>query len=180
MDTKNLYIIALVVGSFSAGYYYYSGKSNKLEVDSARSMTYSAEKINLIQTNEQGQVSVKAQVDRLMQDDLKHTSQFDNLNAQTYENDKVDGTFYAKVAYGYDDNQRIVLSDQVIATRFLPSGKMILTTTELTGFPKTKEIETDKQVMIDSPQSKLISQGLKANLNSGQYELFSVRGTYEP
>ena len=176
IDTKNLYIIALVVGSFS----YYSGKSNKLEVDSARNMTYSAEKINLIQTNEQGQVSVKAQVDRLMQDDLKHTSQFDNLNAQTYENDKVDGTFYAKVAYGYDDNQRIVLSDQVIATRFLPSGKMILTTTELTGFPKTKEIETDKQVMIDSPQSKLISQGLKANLNSGQYELFSVRGTYEP
>lgn len=181
IDTKNLYIIALIVGSLSAGYYYYSGKSNKLAVDSARNMTYSAEKINLIQTNEKGQVNLKAQADRLTQDETNNTSQLDDLNAQMYENGAIDGTFYAKVAYGYDDNQRVVLSDKVIATRFLPNnGKMTLTTTELTGFPETKEIETDKQVVIETPQAKFISQGLKANLNSGQYEFFSIRGTYEP
>ena len=98
----------------------------------------------------------------------------------SYQNGALDGTFYAKVAHSYDDNQRVVLSNEVVATRILPNGKMTMTTTELTGYPETKEIETDKQVVIDSPQSKMISQGLKANLNSGQYEFFSVRGTYEP
>ncbi|OTG88325.1 LPS export ABC transporter periplasmic protein LptC [Acinetobacter sp. ANC 4558] len=180
MDTKNLYITALIVGALSAGYYYYSGKSKKLDVDSARNVTYVAEKINLTQTNEKGQVYIQAQADRLVQDESKGTSQLDNFHAQSYQNGVMDGTFYAKVAYGYDDNQRVVLSDQVLVTRLLPNGKMTLTTTELTGFPETKEIETDKQVVIDSPQSKLISQGLKANLENGQYEFFSVRGTYEP
>ena len=180
MDTKNLYITALVIGSLSAGYYYYSGKSKKLETESARNMTYTAEKINLTQTNEKGQVYIQAQADRLEQDETNGTSKLDNLQAQTYQDGKLDGTFYSKVANGYDDNQRVVLSGEVVATRFLPSGKMTITTTELTGFPETKDIETDKQVVINSPQSKMISQGLKANLENGQYEFFSVRGTYEP
>lgn len=181
MDTKNLYIIALVVGCLSAGYYYYSGKSKKLDVNSSRNMTYSAEKINLTQTNDQGQVYIKAKADRLVQDEQNRTSKLDNLNAQTYKNGAIDGTFYAKVAYGYDDNQRVVLSEQVVATRVLPNnGKMTLTTTELTGFPETKNIETDKQVLVTTPQAQLTSQGLKANLESGQYEFFSVRGKYEP
>ncbi|ALH96327.1 LPS export ABC transporter periplasmic protein LptC [Acinetobacter equi] len=180
METKSLYITALIIGSLSAGYYYYSGKSKKLEVDATRSMTYAAENINLTQTNENGQVVIKAQADRLVQDESNKTSKLDNLHAQTYQNGALDGTFYAKVAHSYDDNQRVVLSNEVVATRILPNGKMTMTTTELTGYPETKEIETDKQVVIDSPQSKMISQGLKANLNSGQYEFFSVRGTYEP
>ena len=180
MDTKNLYITAIIVGLLSAGYYYYSGNSKKLDADSARNMTYAAEKINLTQTNLHGQVYVKAQADRLEQDESNGTSQLDNLHAQTYDNGVMDGTFFAKVANGYDDNQRVVLSGEVLATRFLPNGKMTLATTELTGYPDTKEIETDKQVVVTSPQSKLISQGLRANLENGQYEFFSVRGTYEP
>ena len=68
MDTKVLYVTAIAIAAISGGYYYYSGKGNKLEVDSARSMTYSAEKINLTQTDDNGHLAVRAQVDRLEQD----------------------------------------------------------------------------------------------------------------
>ena len=47
MDTKVLYVTAIAIAAVSGGYYYYSGKGNKLEADSARNMTYSAENIHL-------------------------------------------------------------------------------------------------------------------------------------
>lgn len=47
MDTKVLYITAVAIAAISSGYYYYSGKGQKLEVDGAQSMTYSAEQIQL-------------------------------------------------------------------------------------------------------------------------------------
>jgi lipopolysaccharide export system protein LptC len=36
MDTKVLNIIAVSVAAISGGYYYYSGKAKKLDVDSAQ------------------------------------------------------------------------------------------------------------------------------------------------
>ena len=35
------------------------------------------------------------------------TSKLDQLNATMYKLGKVDATFFAKQAYGYDDNQRL-------------------------------------------------------------------------
>ena len=181
METKSLYATALIIAAISSGYYYFSGKSKKLEVDSSRSMTYSAEKINLIQTDEAGNISVKAQADRLEQDLQKQTSRLDNLSASTFKNAKPDGTFFAKVANGYNDNEKVILSDNVVATRLLESGeKMVFTTTELTGYPKTADLETNKQVRVQSPQAVFTSNGMKANFNNGQYEFFNIRGKYEP
>ncbi|OTG77164.1 LPS export ABC transporter periplasmic protein LptC [Acinetobacter sp. ANC 4169] len=180
MDTKVLYVTAIAIAAISGGYYYYSGKGNKLEVDSARSMTYSAEKINLTQTDDKGNLYVRAQVDRLEQDLQKETAKLTNLNASMYKNGAVDATFYAKVANSYDDNQRVVLSGNVVATKLMQQGQMQFRTQELTGYPESREIETDKQVMVESPQAEFVSQGLKANLNDGQYEFFNIRGKYEP
>ncbi|KWQ04938.1 LPS export ABC transporter periplasmic protein LptC [Acinetobacter harbinensis] len=180
MDTKVLYVTAIAIAAISGGYYYYSGKGNKLEVDSARNMTYSAEKINLTQTDDRGNLYVRAQVDRLEQDMQKQTSKMTNLNASMYKDAVVNATFYAKIANSYDDNQRIVLSQEVLIKKLMPQGEMQFKTTALTGYPKTNEIETDKQVIVQSPQAEFVSQGLKANLNDGQYEFFNIRGKYEP
>lgn len=180
MDTKVLYITAVIIAAISGGYYYYSGKCNKLQADSARSMTYSAQNINLTQTDESGQVSVRAQVDRLEQNLQLETSKLENLRASTYDNGKIDATFFAKMAHGYDDNTKVVLSQEVLATKIMQNGKMQFRTEELTAFPKTREIETDKTVIVESPQAEFVSQGLKANLNDGQYEFFNIRGKYEP
>lgn len=74
MDTRVLYLTAIIIAAISGGYYYYSGKGNKLQTDSARSMTYSANNINLTQTDEKGMLSVRAQVDQLEQNLQLETS----------------------------------------------------------------------------------------------------------
>ncbi|WP_291341265.1 LPS export ABC transporter periplasmic protein LptC [Acinetobacter sp. UBA801] len=180
MDTKVLYVTAIAIAAVSGGYYYYSGKGKKLETDAARSMTYSAEQIHLTQTDEQGNLYVRAQIDRLEQDMQQKTSKLENVNASMYKTGEVDATFFAKQAQGFNDNEKVVLSDQVLATKLLTQGKLTLETAELNVFPKTREISTDKQVTVQSPQADFISQGLKANLNDGQYEFFNIRGKYEP
>ena len=108
------------------------------------------------------------------------TSKLENLNASMYKAGAVDATFFAKQAQGFNDNEKVMLSDQVLATKLLAQGKLTLETVELNVFPKTREISTEKQVTVQSPQADFISQGLKANLNDGQYEFFNIRGKYEP
>ncbi len=106
MDTKVLYITAVAIAAISSGYYYYSGKGQKLEVDGAQSMTYSAEQIQLTQTDEQGNLYVRAKVDRLEQDMQKKTSKLENLNAEMYKDGKVDATFYAKQSQWYQRQRK--------------------------------------------------------------------------
>jgi lipopolysaccharide export system protein LptC len=180
MDTKVLYVAAVVIAAVSGGYYYYSGKEQKLAADAAQSMTYSADNIHLTQTKEDGQLYVTATVARLEQDMKKQTASLDNLNASMYQDGVLNSTFVAKKAQSYDDNEKVVLSNQVLVSKMLTNGKMQLDTTEMTLYPQTRDIETEKIVTVTSPQAEFVSQGLKANLNEGQYEFFNLRGTYEP
>ncbi len=180
MDTKVLYAIAITVAAVTGGYYYFSGKSNKLEVESGRNMTYSAQGIHLTQTDEQGQLYVRAEIDRLEQDMQRKISRLDHLNATMYQQGKVDATFFAKQAHGYNDNEKIVLSGDVQASKWGEQGKLDFRTDELMGYPKRHEIETRHQVVVSSPQAEFVSQGLKANLQQGQYEFFNIRGKYAP
>ncbi|MDH1488917.1 LPS export ABC transporter periplasmic protein LptC [Acinetobacter johnsonii] len=180
MDTKVLYITAVAIAAISSGYYYYSGKGQKLEVDGAQSMTYSAEQIQLTQTDEQGNLYVRAKVDRLEQEMQKKTSKLENLNAEMYKDGKVDVTFYAKQANGINDNEKVVLTNQVVAKKMLDQGQMQFETAELIAFPQTRELESQHQVVVTTPQAEFVSQGLKANLNTGQYDFFHIRGKYEP
>ncbi|KAB0627286.1 LPS export ABC transporter periplasmic protein LptC [Acinetobacter gandensis] len=180
MDTKVLYVTAVVIAAISGGYYYFGGKGNKLQADSSKSMTYSAENIVITQTDELGKLHIRAQVDRLEQDLQKQTSHLVNLKASAYKDGAVDATFFAKQANGTDDNKKVVLSEQVVATKLMNQGQMEFHTDELTAFPDTRELETNKPVTVISPQAEFTSQGLKANLNDGQYEFFNIRGKYEP
>jgi lipopolysaccharide export system protein LptC len=180
MDSKVLYPMALVIAALSGGYYYYSGKGQKLDVDASRNMTYSAEQLHITQTDEQGQLYVRAKVNALEQDMQKKTSKLDVVNAQMFKDGKVDATFQAQLAQGYDDNQKIVLSHQVVAKKIMSQGEMTFTTPLLTVYPKTRTLETDQHITIESPQARFESQGLQADLNTGQYDFFNIRGKYEP
>ena len=180
MDTKVLYIVAVIVAALSGGYYYYSGKAKKLDVESAKNMIYSAQGVHLTQTDEQGNLYVRADVKTLQQDVQKKTTQLDDLNAVMYQHGQADATFYAKKANGYDDNRKIVLAGDVVATKLSEQGKIQFHTDALTGYPKTRALETQHQVTVQSPSAQFVSQGLKANLNDGQYEFYKIRGKYAP
>ncbi|WP_130802062.1 LPS export ABC transporter periplasmic protein LptC [Acinetobacter ihumii] len=180
MDTRVLYIVAILIAAISGGYYYYSGKAKRLEADGSRNMTYSAQDIHLTQTNDHGHLYIRAQVDRLEQNMQKQTSRLENLHAAMYENGQVNATFFSKVANGYDDNEKVILSGDVVATKLAEQGEIVFRTDELTTYPSTKMIETSHQVDVQSPQASFISNGLKANLENGQYEFFNIRGKYAP
>lgn len=180
MDTRVLYVTAVVIAAISGGYYYYSGSGNKLDATSAQSMTYSAKGVHLLQTNEQGQLYVKATVDDLQQDMKNQTSVLNNLNASIFKAGQVDSTFHAKKVHGYDDNEKVVLTDDVKATQHGPQGQIVFTTDELTAYPDQRTVETKNQVVVDAPNGQFISQGLQADLNKGQYEFFNIRGKYAP
>lgn len=180
MDTRVLYITAVVVAAISGGYYYYSGKGNKLDGSSAQSMTYSAKDIHLLQTDEKGMLHVKATVDELQQDMRQKTSSLKNLNANMYNNNLIDATFTAQQANGFNDNEKVVLSGDVVATKKGENGEMTFRTDVLTGFPKLRTLETDRPVTVQTPSAEFISQGLQADLNEGQYDFKNIRGKYEP
>ena len=124
MDTKVLYVVAVLIAALSGGYYYYSGKAKKLDVDSAKNMTYSAQGVHLTQTDEQGNLYIRAEVKQLQQNMQQKTSQLDQLNAVMYKQGKADATFYAKQAQAYDDNTKIILQGNVVATKLSDLGKM--------------------------------------------------------
>lgn len=180
MDTKVLYVTAVAIAAMSCGYYYYSGKGKKLDADSAQNMTYSAKGIQLVQTDDKGDLFVRAQVDHMEQDLKRKTSTLQNLNASMFKQNIVDSTFAAKVAHGYDDNAKVILSEQVKATKIGNQGEMVFTTDELTGYPQLRKFETTHQVNVNAPSAEFVSQGLKADLNEGQYEFAHIRGKYVP
>ncbi|MEB3754375.1 LPS export ABC transporter periplasmic protein LptC [Acinetobacter sp. MD2(2019)] len=180
MDTRSLYIVALVVATVSGGYYYYSGKSKRLDNNPTQNLTYAAKEIKMTQTDVHGHLSARASADEMSQNKLNNASELSNFKAVTYNQGQQDADYYASKAQGFNNNEKIVLSGQVISHRNTSQGIMTLTTDQLTGYPKTKQIETNHVVNVDSPQSQFISQGLKADLITGQYEFFNIRGKYVP
>ncbi|MBF7682516.1 LPS export ABC transporter periplasmic protein LptC [Acinetobacter sp. B5B] len=180
METRNIYLIALVIAVASSSYYYFSGKGKKLDSDGTSQMSFSANDVKLTQSDTQGMVSVRASVAQAQQNPKTGSTELSQLKATTYIAGKEDTVYTAPKATGYNDNEKIVLQDQVVAQKITPQGDMIFHTTELTGYPETKTIQTDRNIQVDSPQGQFTSQGLKADLNSGQYEFFNIRGTYAP
>ena len=148
MDTRVLYLTAIIIAAISGGYYYYSGKGNKLQTDSARSMTYSANNINLTQTDEKGMLSVRAQVDQRTKPAARDFES-QNLQATTYKDGQVDATFFAKQGNGYDDNTKVVLSQEVLATKIMQNGKMQFRTEELTAFRKHVKLKPIKLSLLN-------------------------------
>lgn len=178
MDTRLLYITAVVVAAISGGYYYYSGKGEKLDADAAHSMIFTADEIQLLQTDDDGNLHVRAHVDQLEQNVQEKTSTLKNLNASLYHADQIDATFSAKKAQSFNDNEKVILSGEVKAVKIGQKGQMEFLTDELTGYPDLGTLETNHTVQVKAPGGDFVSRGLKADLNEGQYEFFNIRGKY--
>lgn len=180
MEHKLLYIVAIVVAILSGSYYYFAGKRAKLEVKQPSNFMYSAQNVQVMKSDEQGQLQMRAIIDNLQQDLKTEQSQMTNITATMFKQGQEDTKFFAKTVNGYDNNQKVILSDGVVVTKITPQGDMQLTTAELTVYPKQKRIETTHQVLVQSNHAMFSSQGLSADLNTGLYEFSSIRGQYAP
>lgn len=179
-EYKSLYIIAIVVAVLSGTYYYFSGKSAKLKVDKQSNLMYAAQGVQVFKSDEQGQLALQATIDELQQDLKTEQSTMTNLAAKSFKDGVEDAQFFAKTVKGYDNNQKVILSDGVMMTKITPNGEMQLTTDELTAYPKQKRVKTNHQVLVQSSQANFTSQGLSADLNTGLYEFSTIRGQYVP
>ncbi len=182
MDTRLLYVIALGIAVLSGLFYFYSGKSDSLTTKQNQDVSFSATKIYLIKTNETGQLSATTNADQLRHWEQGNLSKLDKLKTTWYQQGKPYATFSADQALGYNDNEKVILTGNVIAHQLADNGSsgITFTTNQLTGYPREKRVETDQAVLIQTDQGQFKSQSLKADLNEGQYNFYRIRGQYAP
>lgn len=182
MDTRLLYVIALGIAVLSGLFYFYSGKSARLNAGNNQDLSYSATNIHLIKTTRTGQLEATTTAGRLQRWEQENRNELEQLQSMWYQEGQPTATFNADKAVGYNDNTKIILSGHVRAQRLTSNGQASIsfTTDQLTGYPKQNRIETDRPVLIQTNQGQFTSQGLTANLDQGQYNLFRIRGQYAP
>ncbi len=182
MDTRLLYMIALCIAVLSGLFYFYSGKSANLEANNNQNFSFVANNVNLLKTDESGALSMKTDAKHLQQWVDTNKSELNVLQSVWYQQGHAYATFKADKAFGFNNNEKIILSGNIIGQR-LPTNDqplMTFTTTTLTGYPKQHRVETDQPILIQSPQGKFTSQGFNADLTAGDFNLFHIRGQYFP
>ncbi len=182
MDTRLLYIVALVIVSIVGGFYYYSGKSQKLQNSSNPSFNSTAKNIQVIQTNEKGQLYAKAHIGEVEQWAEQSRVKANLIEGILYKQGQANSTFYADQAIARQDYEAIELLGNIKASQLSTVQKpsITFTTERLLGNTKLNQIETDHPVQVLSSQAQFNSQGMKADLNTGEYEFFAIRGKYDP
>jgi lipopolysaccharide export system protein LptC len=182
MDTRLLYTIALVIVSVVGGFYYYSGKSHKLDVADDQNLHSTAQHIQVVQTNERGQLYAKVSIAKMTQWMKDGRAELDNLQGTLYEHGQPHATFSAQHARANTDDHEVELAGDVTVAKLADADTPAITfqTERLIGNTQTHQIETTSAVNVQSPQAQFVSQGLNANLNTGQYEFFAIRGKYAP
>lgn len=179
MEHKALYILTAIVVCATGLYYYFSGQQAKLDGIKNNQMSYVAQGVKVLKTDEAGQVQLEATIDEAHHDLKTKRSAMKNIQATVYEDKKMSASFFALQADGENDNEKVVLSQQVLARKYSPNDMLQVETQELTLYPKQKTLETNHQVTVQSAQAEFTSQGLKADLKTGEYQFSTIRGRYD-
>lgn len=181
MDTRTVYSIAVIFALIVGGYYYLSGKSQKLDVSKNQNLNSSATGILVVQTRENGQLYARATADHLIQNKNADQAEVSHLSGKLFENGKDSIDFTAQKGFVHNNYKDYELSGGVVLTKIADekTPSLTLKTEQLQGNSDTNQIQTDKLVTMSSPQGQFVSQGLKADLDSGQYEFFKIRGIYD-
>lgn len=182
MDTRLLYSIALMIAVISGAFYYYSGKSARLNAEKNQNLSYTATQVNILKTDPTGALASKTSAEHLEFWIENKQSELKVLRSIWYQNSQPSATFKADQAVGLNDNTKVILSGNITAQKLpMPNQPlMTFTTNSLTSYPKEHRIETKAPILIQSPSGQFTSQGLTANLLEGQYNFFNIRGQYAP
>ena len=180
MDTKLVYIISQALSAVATGFYYYSGKSKDLDIQSNADFFSHAEKLQITQTNENGQLYAKATIDKALQWANSENAELNLVKGMLYQDGLPNASFVADQMLIQNNYQNIDLLGNIVLEKTDPQGNPTISfkTDKLQGDTKTNQIKTDRLVLITNPQAQFTSQGLNANISTGQYEFFNIRGKY--
>lgn len=179
-DSRTVYIVAVAIAIAVGSFYYYSGKSHRLDSTNHSQVSSSAQGLQLLQTNEHGQLAIKARISSIEQWLNQNKTVANNLEGISFQNGQADVHFSAQHASSTDNFEHVHLTGGVKVERFHPISPVSFDTQSLTIDTKTQHISTKDQVLLHSNQSQLTSQGLYVNLAQGDYQLFKIRGLYAP
>ncbi len=184
MDARNLLSLAgvlLVIGA--AGWYWGMGQQPVVAERDERRPDYVITGIEALETNEKGQVSR-----RLQAPEVRHYSrptdeaEIDTPVFTLYDDRHEAWRITSRQGRSLSRNTEIRLEGNVRAERRDPSAVPVtLNTEQLQVFPKEERLMSQQLVTVQSPQGHLQSQGIKANLKTGELVLTkNVQGNYAP
>jgi lipopolysaccharide export system protein LptC len=180
MSTRLLYLLAILLTSISVLFYVFNREEVKQSVATHPDIDSSATLIAGIQTNDQGLVQNTFNADALRHYWQDGRMELDRVSSLLYKQGVPQSKLSADRVVSLKNNGKVTLSGHVHVQQLEsdPNHSSHLYTTILYGYPKDKRIETDQPVTIKSAQSRLVSQGVRADLMTGQYEFFKPRGVY--
>lgn len=180
MSTRLLYLLAFMLTSISILFYTLNREDVKPVVATHSDIDSSATLIVGTQTDDQGFVQHTFNADALRHYSQDDRMELDRVSSVLYKQGVPQSKLSADRAVSLKNNDKVTLSGHVHVQQLAsnPNAPTNLYTTALYGYLKNKIIETDQVVTIKSAQSNLVSQGVRADLNTGQYEFFKPRGIY--
>jgi lipopolysaccharide export system protein LptC len=180
MSTRLLYLLALGFIGLASIFYMFNREKTVQPTASHSEVDYTASTIVGLQTDDQGLIQNQLHADTLRHYPQGDRMELDRIASVWYKHGEPQTKLSADKGVSLESNDKVILTGHVHVQQLATPtrAETNLYTTELNGFPKTKKIETDQVVTVNSSQSKLISQGVRADLNNGQYEFFKPRGIY--
>lgn len=184
MDTRALWALGLSLSALALWHYQLAGpQAPGVRLADLR-MDYSARDIRLLQTTPTGQLEAETTAQALYHYPQPERTELQQLQSRWYQNGQLRAELSAAQAQADQGYQRIDLSGGVRVSQPAPSGQpgegTVLQTETLTGYPRRKVIETAADVHLTSGTATFFSQGLQADLSSGQYQLHAPRIRYVP
>ncbi len=180
MSTSRLYLIALIFIGVAVLFYTLNREKVKPAVATHSDIDFSATTIVATQTDDQGFVQRTLNADTLRHYPQDNRMELDRITSFLYKQGVPQTTIVADHAISLQNNDKVILTGNVHVQQLASyqHAATDLYTTILNGYPKTKKIDTDQVVTIKSAQSNIVSQGVRADLNTGQYEFFKPNGIY--
>lgn len=180
MSTRLLYLLALGFISVATIFYLFNREQTQQAIASHSEVDYSASKVVGLQTDDQGLIQNQLHADTLRHYPQGDRMELDRIASVWYKQGKPQTELTADQGISLQNNEKVILKGNVHVQQLATATRVEtnLYTAELNGYPRTKKIDTDHDVTVQSAKSKLVSQGVRADLNSGEYELFKPRGIY--
>jgi LPS export ABC transporter protein LptC len=180
MSTRKLYLIALFFIGIAVLFFALNREKVKKVVATHSDIDFSATTIVATQTDELGFIQNTMNAETLRHYPLDDRMELDKITSFLYKKGVPQTSLVAEHAVSLKNNNKVILTGNVHMQQLASyqHAATDLYTTILNGYPKTKKIDTDQVVTIKNAQSNIVSQGVRADLNSGQYEFFKPKSIY--
>ncbi len=180
MSTRQMYLLAFIFMGVATMFYFLNKPKTQQLVATQSDVDFSASQISALQTDDLGLIQNALTASALRHYPLGDRMELDQIFSTWYKNGQPQTTLNAARGISLQNNDKVMLTGNVHVQQLATANRAPtnLYTTVLNGYPKTKKVDTDQIVTIKSAQSNLVSQGIRADLNTGEYEFFKPRGIY--